>query len=511
MKWIKYALHSSEAEYDRENKILVNLRAELSNLTVAERSKAKLEFLVIHLSEQDADIINNRTRETQEDLREELRNELPDLVFKIKLEGPRAIENLPPPDNLPSPPISIQFEGTRVAVAGPIEAEMFQGVGKLCELVELYRMRKEDLFSKNVRLFISSKRNVDKGPSGKIRETLKAICVEKNAILPPEIFALYHNGVAISAKDSKLSEGCLSFRDPYVLNGCQTITTAYRFRFGQKVSSQVDEDLWRRITVPIRIIDSRDERLIRTITVSNNRQNAISAAALRANDPVQIDLEQRLGETSLFYERQEGAFEFLEDIDPNKLRRVYGNSEWGPVNIEDIARCLAAAAGEISIAMNVNDLFKSDATYSRCFGQKRISSIHFLTFLQNVHNVLTLVLKNDLGLDWHTSYVKAGRVSYYVLCLFCRYLAKNELFDFVEDYGATIFGRDRSLRDEITKRLDNRHSGIKGQIKERFMNLGDTKMEGLNGAFLKIERSLRLAANIDVFDAFQRFDDRFEE
>lgn len=511
LKWLKYALHSAEAEYDKENKVLVNLRAELSQLSDADRTKVKLEFVVIHLNENDVDIVNNRTRDAQENLKEEIQGELSEVVFKIKVEGPRAIENLPSPDILPSPLHEIRFEGTLLSLDGSSDAGMLQGIGRLSELVDLYRKRKEDLFSKNVRLFISSKKNTEKGPSGKIRETLKAICVDKIAPLPPEIFALYHNGITIHARDAAVEGKKLRFRDPYVLNGCQTITTAYRFCYSQKANIQVNEGLWNRIAVPIRVINTRDESLVRIITVSNNRQNAISAAALRANDPVQIDLEHRMAEKGLFYERQEGAFDFLQDTDPGRLNRVYSSSEWGPINIEDLARCLAASTGEVSVAINVTDLFESDAAYARCFSAKRLASVHLHVFMQNVHNVLTVVLKNDIGLDWTTSYIKTGKIFYFVFCLMMRYLAKQERFDEVAKFSDYIWAKDRALRDVIAKFLGNRCSGIKEQLRVSIMTLENTKMEAINSAFQRIEKKLHLGPEVDVFSMFERFDERFEE
>ena len=42
-------------------------------------------------------------------------------------------------------------------------------------------------------------------------------------------------------------------------------------------------------SVALRVVTGDDE-LVRTITVNNNRQNAMTAAALRSNDPVQIRL-----------------------------------------------------------------------------------------------------------------------------------------------------------------------------------------------------------------------------
>jgi hypothetical protein len=92
-----------------------------------------------------------------------------------------------------------------------------------------------------------------------------------------------------------------------------------------------------------------------------------------------------------------------------------------------------------------------------------------------------------------------------------RYLAKEKLFRMVEDYARALWARDRTLRDEVAKQLDNRHSGIKGAVRDRFMTLQSTKMEGINNAFQRMEASLRLGGNIDVFELFQDFDDRFEK
>jgi AIPR protein len=102
--------------------------------------------------------------------------------------------------------------------------------------VEIYRARKDDLFSKNVRLFLKSKTNTEKGPSGKMRETLNTMCcaIDSENKNPPELFALYHNGITIYARNVSMKDQTLILREPYVLNGCQTISTAYRFRYPVK-------------------------------------------------------------------------------------------------------------------------------------------------------------------------------------------------------------------------------------------------------------------------------------
>ncbi len=57
------------------------------------------------------------------------------------------------------------------------------------------------LFSKNVRYYLKSRRNVEKGPASRIKETLKQACATTgDAGISPELFAFYHNGVTLIAK-----------------------------------------------------------------------------------------------------------------------------------------------------------------------------------------------------------------------------------------------------------------------------------------------------------------------
>ncbi|MDD5065656.1 MAG: AIPR family protein [bacterium] len=501
LEWLKMAITSPEADFERENKVLVNLRAELDRLNIEEKTAIKIYFVLIHLSELPLEVLYNKYSSALDDLKEEIRHVFQERQTKIILEGPSEIVKAPLPENCPSMQEKIYFQGESIIIPKSDSTTMYIGLGHLHDLVVLYETRKEDLFSKNVRMFITGKKNVEKGPSGKMRETLGLMCLNDSKIMP-EMFSLYHNGVTIYAKDVIRDGAQLLLRDPYVLNGCQTITTAYRFRTTSRKAERIQEDLWRRVTIPIRVIQSRDEELIRIVTVNNNRQNAISASALRANDPIQIELEHRLQEMKIFYERQEGAYEYIENFDPRRLNDNFSASIEGPVYMEDIARVIAAASVEFAIAMNLADLFESDAAYGRCFSDRKTSNTPLLVFLQNIYNVFALVLKNDLGLEWRTSIVKSGRVQFFILCLFFRYICKEKKIDFIERYSTSIVGRDRFLREEVAKYLDNRHSGIKNAIVNKFMSLEDSQMESLNEAMTRSERSLRLTPDYSIFNIF---------
>ena len=477
-------------------------------LTEDEKKIITLEFIVIHLCELDRMSINAKTNTVRKILEQEIREEIPTHDFRVYLEGPSEILSLKPSVKKASPNIEIFFKGINLEVRKN-ESQMFLGLCKLSDIVKLYHERMDDLFSKNVRLFIKSKTNTEKGPSAKIKETLKSICYNNSNMLEPSKFAFLHNGITIEARDVKLLENeKLSMRDPFVLNGCQTVVTSHLFITLSK-ADKLNSELWEQILVPIRVINSNDEKFIRQITTTTNRQNKITASALRANEPEQIKLEMDLKKIGIFYERQEGAFEYLEGNNPKLISEEYPNSEYGQINIEDIARSLAAIAGEIGIAKSVNDLFESDAAYERCFSQKRTNSKHLLVFLQNMFNVMTLVLQKDLLLDWKESKVKSGKIEFHIICLLMRYLVKNQM-EFIKEYSIEIWGKNQNLREGLAKHLDNRHSCIKREIKEKFMTLTDTSQTSINDAFRKIVNSLRLRETIDCFAPFEDFDENLE-
>ncbi len=154
-----------------------------------------------------------------------------------------------------------------------------------------------------------------------------------------------------------------------------------------------------------------------------------------------------------------------------------------------------------------SDLFETDAAYNRIFSAKRLASLNCLTFLQNLHDVISLVLKKDLDLEQKGDGPKPGSLGYYAMCLLVRYLAKHHEYDTIREFGSVLWGRNDQFRSEVAQLLDNRHSGIKGVLKEKFLVLKDSRADSLNDAFTRAETSLRLRNDIDVFEAFKNLDE----
>ena len=469
------SLDGMESETPIQNKVLVNLRAALNRLAPEARRDLELDLQVLHLSTEDEAILGVRLGQAMERLREAVGEALPNQVCRIRQVGPR---DLGPAQVVVAPPeeVPLQLDGVHRITAGEGNA-MFTGMGRLADLVDLYIQRRDDLFSRNVRYYLKSKKNTEKGPAGKMRATLKQMCVEGR--VDPELFALYHNGITMVSRRATLVDGHVRLRDPYVLNGCQTIKNAFLFRYEKSFKSSLREDLWSRVVVPVRIIETTDDDLVRAVTVNNNRQNAMSPAALRANDPVQISLEYRFKERHILYQRQEGGFDAVWLTRPEMLEDEYENTQGSYVDIHDIARAIAAAAGEMRIALKPNDLFESDTAYGRCFDEKkRLRSIALLTFLQNLHDAMRLVLSKDLQLTPKAGGPKVGKLTYHAICLFLRYLARERMSEFILTWGQQLHYKKKPFREEVRKVLNSNKAGLRAEMNKQFMTLQSTSPFG---------------------------------
>jgi hypothetical protein len=494
----------------RENKVITNLRTDLHRLESTVRDQLALEFVVLHLNTDDDEVIGHRTAGARDTLQEAVADAFPNRTYTISQMGPRkmrfgsgGIIVVPPVWQ----PLTLQMVEC-TATRDDREIRMYYGIGKLSEIVDLYRSRRDLLLAKNVRYFLSKKSNLEKGPSGRMRETLKNICVDRT--VEPELFSFFHNGVTLYAEQVQTTDTGLQLRAPFVLNGCQTVKTAFLFASEPRLRARIDEQRWSRITVPVRVAMTRDEDLIREITINNNRQNNISPPALRANDREQLDLQYRFRRSKIFYERQEGAFKSILDVNPDALTGELENTRDRAVNIVHLARSLSAVAGGTDLfnyAHHPNDIFESDQAYERCFSAKRLASITFLIFLQNLHDVLPLVLKKDLNLEPAEGAPGPGRLGFYAMCLLCRYLARENDRRLVAEYGQALWGKTKTFRDVVASYLGNHRSHIKNALSEKFMTLSDGSTESLKTAFGRAEAILHLGAQIDPFEAFKDLDD----
>lgn len=179
----------------------------------------------------------------------------------------------------------------------------------LYEFLSDYRSRTENidqLYEKNVRLFL--------GGRGKVNKGMKATLLED-----PGQFGLYNNGITFVVNDFRtVGQNQYELTEPFVVNGCQTTRTIWEV-FQQKLESGgtgTDESLekWKKaakngvVVAKIVRVGKQNEKLLHNITRYTNSQNAV-----KDKDFITLDQGfhtwklQMANRFSIFLEVQRGA------------------------------------------------------------------------------------------------------------------------------------------------------------------------------------------------------------
>lgn len=148
---------------------------------------------------------------------------------------------------------------------------------------------RDSIFDLNVRPFYGTK--------GKVNRDILATCVGQDA---PRFWFL-NNGVTMVCDSFDFTRDpdnpILKIRNAQIVNGCQTtVTLRYAFEEGT---------LDPKVRVLLRVYATENQRLVEKITLTTNNQNKVTDRDLRANEPVQRDIERiMLEKYEHFYERK---------------------------------------------------------------------------------------------------------------------------------------------------------------------------------------------------------------
>lgn len=188
----------------------------------------------------------------------------------------------------------------------------------------LYEKYGARLLEANVRSYLSSTGNVNKG----IRETLRN---------EPEKFMSYNNGIVIVTDEAHLGKtldggpGLSWLKGMQIVNGGQTTASIY---FQKKKFPEIDLS---KVRVAAKIVvmknhETNEESLISEISKYANTQNTVKQSDLSANKPFHVELEKIAQNTycpdgvgKWFYERASGSYTTTlarEGDTPAKLRRL---------------------------------------------------------------------------------------------------------------------------------------------------------------------------------------------
>jgi len=128
------------------------------------------------------------------------------------------------------------------------------------------------------------------------------------------------------------------------------------------------EDLW----VLCKIITKASPEFVTSVTINNNRQNPVEPWNLRANDLIQLELQDKFrDDLGIYYERQEKAFQALD----YEQMEDEGITEQGKaIELVRLAQTFLVSDGNISAVSNLRRVFEDDSAYSQVFSSARLKA-----------------------------------------------------------------------------------------------------------------------------------------
>lgn len=157
-----------------------------------------------------------------------------------------------------------------------------------------------NVFDDNVRDFQGNANSVN----SKISETLDSD--------NPFLFSVVNNGITIVANEIKTSGNTFTINNYQIVNGCQTSNVLFEHRHSDKIKS---------LNIPIRLIETKIDKIKSNITVSTNNQTPIKPEQLSAMSDFQKNLEYYYksidGDGKLYYERRSKQY----NSDPSVIKR----------------------------------------------------------------------------------------------------------------------------------------------------------------------------------------------
>ncbi len=172
----------------------------------------------------------------------------------------------------------------------------FVNVNQLIRLVDRYS--NNELFEKNVRLFLGTNKDVN-------RSIIETVTGDQSAW-----FGFMNNGVSITADTVELDLPSrnrkirVAVKGMQIINGCQTVNALYHAKYAADLRDRFQGNS--NVMVRIYQIAPENKAFLDALIIATNSQNAIRPEDLLSNDPIQKSLQQIYSEYGIGYERKEG-------------------------------------------------------------------------------------------------------------------------------------------------------------------------------------------------------------
>ena len=248
---------------------------------------------------------------------------------------------------------------------GPMGESMVIGFLPLTDLYSIYLGMGTRFFDRNIRSALAESGMVNSS----IRQALREIVLDGKC--EPATFAFNHNGITLYAEAISRDNAHFTVIEPRVLNGAQTVISLARFIEEIDLHKRGDgcQGVLSQVHVLSRVITNASQSFVTNVTISNNRQNPVHPWNLRANDMIQLELQDKLrDEVGVYYERQQNTFAQLTDDDLAQQ----GITQYRPIDILRLARTFLASEGQIDTLARFHEVFEDDRTYQRVFDKTRL-------------------------------------------------------------------------------------------------------------------------------------------
>lgn len=248
---------------------------------------------------------------------------------------------------------------------GPARQKMHVGFARLIDLHAMYRDMGIRFFERNIRGGLSESKAANRAVS----QAFHDIVFDKKE--PPTVFPFYHNGVTIFAERLERVGDQFEITEPRMLNGAQTLDTFDTFlacyERGRRLAAN-----WpavEAITVLCKIITEAERPFVLSVAINNNRQNPVMPWNLRANDMIQLQLQDKFrDDLHVYYERQEGMFRSFTDEDLEEMQVTYPK----PIELLRLAKTFLASDGLMDKMGSMRRVFENDKDYQQVFNEKRL-------------------------------------------------------------------------------------------------------------------------------------------
>jgi hypothetical protein len=329
-----------------------------------------------------------------------------------------------------------------IARSGPTSEEMLVGFIRLVDLHAMHQQMGQRFFKRNIRFGLGSNESVNRV----LTRAFKAIVFEGKE--SPSSFSFNHNGITLFAEQLEHENGFLKLTEPRLLNGAQTVTTLGEFLKANADNPKLEDRraLLDELHVLCRIITEANDDFVTTVTINNNRQNPVEPWNLRANEMIQLQLQDRFNEElGIYYERQENAFENLSFEE----REEDGITESKPIALLRLTQTFLVSDGQIDRLSRIREVFEDDRVFKQVFHDGRLKAdLRHVVLCYKIQFRLRKLL-SEIADKGPNKYWYINRARSLLWALLCQAILNDERID----EWAELYGCRMSIEADFTGEL----------------------------------------------------------